>query len=206
MTVVVVTGATGDAGREVCRTLLGPDFTVVAVGTDAARLESVDADLRLTADLADLSATCVLAERVREAVGPVDGVVHLVGGWRAGQADTDFDWLNDRILGTLRHVTLAFRDDLVASNAGRLVIVSSTSVVVPNWGNANYVTVKAASEAWMRALASGWSNAGTAAAFTLAVTSIGRTGTSPATIASAVEEVWSRRTADLNGTTERLDA
>jgi NAD(P)-dependent dehydrogenase (short-subunit alcohol dehydrogenase family) len=136
---------------------------------------------------------------VRAEVGPVDGLVHLVGGWRGGQADADFDWLERRILTTLRHTTLAFRDDLSASPAGRFAIVGSSSATKPSWSNANYATVKSAADAWVAALASGWRKGGTAAAVTLVVDSIGDGGTSPAALADAVASLWSRPPAELNG-------
>ena len=71
-----------------------------------------------------------LIEDVHDAVGPVDGVLDLVGGWRgggglAGQSDDDFRFL-ERSLTALRHVSRAFDEDLRASKAARLAIVSST--------------------------------------------------------------------------------
>lgn len=200
---VVVTGATGAAGRAVCAALLGVGDTVVAVGSDEGRLATVPASHRMVADLADASSTTALAARVREEAGPLDGLVHLVGGWRAGQAEADFEWLERRILTTLRHATVAFRDDLSASPAGRLVIVGSSSAAKPTWGNANYATVKAAADAWVAALASGWRTGGTAAAVTLVVTSIGDGGTPTAALAERVAGLWSRPASELNGA--RLD-
>ncbi len=81
-----------------------------------------------------------------------------MGGFRGGgtfAANTDADWrfLDNGLIQTLRHVTLAFHDDLVASQAGRAVIVSGTAVDTPAAGSANYAAAKAAAEAWMRALA-----------------------------------------------------
>jgi 3-oxoacyl-[acyl-carrier protein] reductase len=201
--VVVVTGATGQAGRAVCAALMQAEETVVAVGSDEARLASVDASVRFVVDLADASATAALASRVRAEVGTVDGLVHLVGGWRGGQADADFEWLERRILTTLRSATLAFRDDLTASSAGRLAIVGSSSAAKPTWSNAAYATVKSAADAWVSAVASGWRKAGTAAAVTLVVTSIGGDGTPPTAIAETVTGLWSRPAAELNGS--RLD-
>ena len=85
-------------------------------------------------------------------------MVHLVGGYRGGAdfaANTDADWrfLSAGLIDTLRHVTLAFHDDLVRSSAGRAVIVSATAAASPTAGSANYAAAKAAAEAWMLALA-----------------------------------------------------
>ena len=83
-----------------------------------------------------------LAQRVRERFGRVDGLIHLVGGWRgggglAGQSDEDYRALEVG-LTALRHASRAFDADLRASDAGRLAIVSSTAVERPLAGGANY--------------------------------------------------------------------
>jgi NADP-dependent 3-hydroxy acid dehydrogenase YdfG len=90
----------------------------------------------------------------------VDGILHLVGGWRgggglAGQSDADYRALEVG-LTALRHVTRAFWDGLLASDAARCAIVSSTAVARPLAGGANYAAVKAAEEAWARAMAQGF--------------------------------------------------
>lgn len=199
MTVVVVTGATGDAGRAVTAALGAAGHTVVAVGSDAGRLESVDAAFRFTCDLTDVAATRSLAARVRSEVGAADGLVHLVGGWRAGHEADDWDWLEPRILTTLRFATLAFHDDLTASSAGRLVTIGSTSAAKPTWSGANYSTLKTAADSWVSGVASGWRKAGTAAAVTLLVTSIGGEGTPPGTVAARIATMWGEDAETLNG-------
>jgi 3-oxoacyl-[acyl-carrier protein] reductase len=198
-TVVVVTGATGDAGRAVCAALRDDGNTVVAVGSDAGRLESVDASHRFVADLTDAAATLELAERVHTAAGPADGLVHLVGGWRGGHEAEDWDWLEPRILTTLRLASLAFHDDLTASASGRLVTIGSTSAAKPTWGGANYATLKTAADAWVAGTASGWRKAGTAAAVTLVVSSIGGDGTPVDTIAARIRTLWDEPAESLNG-------
>ncbi len=86
--------------------------------------------------------------------GSIDGVVHLVGGWRGGggilgQTEEDYRVL-ERSFTALRYVSRAFWNDLVGSAAGRIAIVSSTTVEAPAAGSANYTAVKAASESWMQ--------------------------------------------------------
>jgi len=197
--VIVVAGATGDAGRAVCAALLTAGHTVVAVGSDAERLGTVDASAGLVCDLTDATATRDLAARVRSDVGPVDGLVHLVGGWRGGHDPDDWDWLEPRILTTLRLTTLAFHDDLTASSAGRLVTIGSTSAAKPTWGGANYSTLKTAADAWVAGVASGWRKAGTAAAVTLLVSSIGGDGTPVDAIAARIGTMWTETAEVLNG-------
>lgn len=203
MTVVVVTGATGTAGRAVCQALLGAGNTVVAVGSDEERLSSVDATLPLVCDLTDEHATRELASEIRARIGPVDGLVHLVGGWRAGHAADDWGWLEPRLLTTLRLATLAFHDNLTASPAGRLVTIGSSSAAKPTWSGANYATLKTAADAWTASVASGWRKAGTAAAVTLVVTSLGGDGTPVDQVAARIATLWNENAAELNG--NRID-
>jgi 3-oxoacyl-[acyl-carrier protein] reductase len=199
VTTVVVTGATGEAGRAISAMLTSAGATVVAVGSDAGRLDSVAASSRFVCDLTDGPATLQLAARVRTQVGPIDGLVHLVGGWRGGHEPDDWDWLEPRVLTTLRLTTLAFRDDLTAAPAGRLVTIGSTSAVKPTWSGANYATLKTAADAWVASIASGWRKAGTAAAVTLMVSSIGGTGTPVETLAARVATLWDEGADTLNG-------
>ena len=170
--VVLIAGATSASGRAVARALLETGATVVAVGSDQGRLEAMEAELPglvgERADLTDNDDVLELAMRVHARVGVIDGVVHLVGGWRGGggipgQTEEDYRVL-EHSFTALRHVSRAFWDDLVASPAGRIAMVSSTTVASPTAGGANYTAVKAASESWMHSLAQGFARAARAAA------------------------------------------
>lgn len=161
---VVLAGGTSAAGRACARVLVAAGARVVVVGSTSERLKAIASEIPGVAveqcDLTDADAVDALRERVHAAHGSVDGVLHLVGGWRgggglAGQSDDDFAFLL-RSLTALRHVSRAFDADLRASSAGRLTIVSSTSVVRPLAGGANYAAVKAASETWVRAVGQGY--------------------------------------------------
>jgi NAD(P)-dependent dehydrogenase (short-subunit alcohol dehydrogenase family) len=201
--VIVVTGATSDSGRAVASALLDAGNTVVTVGSNEERLATVAASFRFVCDLTDVAAAAALAARVREETGRPDGLVHLVGGWRSGHEPEDWAWLEPRLLTSLRAVTLAFHDDLGASDAGRLVVVGSASAAKPTWSGANYAVLKTAADAWVAGVASGWRKAGTAAAVTFVVKSLsteaGGDGTSVATLAEAIEPLWHQSAADLNG-------
>jgi NADP-dependent 3-hydroxy acid dehydrogenase YdfG len=160
--VVLVTGATGPAGTASTRALRAAGATVIAVGQSPERLaalaESIPGINTEVADLRDPDAVQRFAARVRDRHGAVDGLVHLVGGYRGGDgftSNSEADWrfLSSSLIDTLRHVTLAFHDDLVRSTAGRAVIVSARAAESPTAGSANYATAKAAAEAWMLALA-----------------------------------------------------
>ncbi|WP_018158107.1 SDR family NAD(P)-dependent oxidoreductase [Demetria terragena] len=108
-------------------------------------------------DLLDEDATRTWGAGLVETYGRVDGLIHLVGGWRGGQgiveADlADYAWLHDNLVRTLQHTTRALHDAIVASPVGRVAIVSTTMLERPTAKNAAYLTSKAAAETWMRAL------------------------------------------------------
>lgn len=194
---VLVTGATGDTGRAVASLLTGRGDTVLAVGSDAGRLESVDAAERLVADLLDRDAAAALAADVATRHDAIDGVLHLVGGWKPGWGDDVTDWLNARLVTSLLDVSEAFERMLLAAPAGRLAIVSSTVVTHDGPPTSAYAAAKLGAESWMAQLTSRW--AGTSAgAVTFVVRSIGdgEKATSPAALADALADVWDRAPGD----------
>lgn len=204
--IVIIAGASSAAGHAAASALQKSGATVVAVGSNAERLQDVEATSHYVCDLTDAAAVLDLAATVRAEVGPADGLIHLVGGWRTGHDDDGWAWLQSRLVCTLRHTTAAFRDDLSMSPAGRLAIVSSTSVDRPTWSNANYASAKAAAEAWVSAVASGWEKAGTAAAVTFVVRALGTNDgyTSVETVAGHIVRLWDAPAAKANGSRVRL--
>ncbi|GAB3555329.1 SDR family oxidoreductase [Arthrobacter tumbae] len=159
---ILVAGATSQAGVAAAEAFTSAGARVIAVGSDSARLELSlghlqDVELR-TCDLADFSAVLSLSNDLRVAGTNVDGLIHLVGGWRggsgiAGQTDEDYDFLHHSVLTTLRNTSRAFAGDLARSQRGRLAIVSATAVDSPTASSASYAAVKAAAETWVRAVA-----------------------------------------------------
>ena len=176
---VLIAGATSTAGVAVAAALAGAGARVLAVGSNADRLQRVLAVApeasTYVCDLADYAAVTALAATVHAEHGPIDGLIHLVGGWRGGggldgQTDEDWAFLHERVLTTLRNTTRAFNTDLLASFTGRLAIVSSVTVDAPTPGGANYASAKAAAETWTRAVGHGFAKSGdTAAAVIFAV-------------------------------------
>lgn len=201
---IVVAGAGGAAGHAVCAALTSAGAHVVAVGSRAESLagadgNGVDAAETAVVDLADPVAVAEWAAELRERRPSIDGVLHLVGGWRGGSAHDDWEWLERRVLTTLRVLSRELRDDLSASSAGRLAIVSSASVAAPRWGMANYVTLKAAAEMWVQALATGWRVKGTP---TAAVTFVAGSLDEPGAIerlTAGCSGLWSVGHEELNG-------
>lgn len=205
---VLIAGATSESGHAATRALVEAGARVVAVGRDAEKLDALAALSAATevCDLTDENAVLELAMRVHHAHGHVDGILNLVGGWRgggglAGQSDADFRFL-ERSLTALRHVSRAFDDDLRASDAARLAIVSSTSVERPLAGGANYAAVKAASEAWTRAVAQGFAKAARDGEQPLRAASVVFRASSLAgredALADAFVGLWDAEAAELN--------
>lgn len=159
---VLVAGATSASGHAAVGALVTAGASVIAAGRDEARLTLLEALGARTAavDLADEAAVGAFADRLDAEGARIDGILHLVGGWRGGgglpgQTEADYRALETG-LTALRHVSRAVWADLVASPAARVAIVSSTAVDRPLAGGANYAAVKAAEEAWARAMAQGF--------------------------------------------------
>jgi NAD(P)-dependent dehydrogenase (short-subunit alcohol dehydrogenase family) len=171
-------------------------------------------------DLLDRAAVQALADRIAAEHGHVDGVVHLVGGWRGAPtfADTsleDWDLLHDLLVRTLQHVSLAFEPLLRRSRNGRFVIVSAKAAERPTAGGAPYAAAKAAAEAWTLALADALKDTGSAAVI-LVVNALVNDAMRAArpesrfagytdvhTLAEAIGDLYDRPADEINGT--RLD-
>lgn len=118
-----------------------------------------------TVDLLDLQATRDWADRIQKDFGRIDGMVHLVGGWRGSTSfpETDLaDWelLEKLLVKTVQHTSLAFHDALLRSDRGRFVLVSQSGAHKPTANNAAYNAGKAAAEAWTLALGDAFRKAG----------------------------------------------
>jgi NAD(P)-dependent dehydrogenase (short-subunit alcohol dehydrogenase family) len=152
--------------------------TVSLVDTALERAEAVadqvragggQADARVV-DLLDDAAARAWAAGLLDTHGRVDGLVHLVGGWRGGSPLADpasfADWeaLEPPLVRTAQRTSAAFHDALRASPAGRYVLISSREATRPTQTNAAYAAAKAAAETWTLALADAFSGSSTAAA------------------------------------------
>ena len=195
---ILVTGATGDTGRAAAALLTSRGDTVIAVGTDAGRLETVDAADHLVADLTDRAATDVLAADVAQRLqkrgdANLDGILHLVGGWKPGWSDEVTDWLNARLVTTLLNVSGAFEPALLSAPAGRLAIVSTTAVTHDGPPSSAYAAAKLAAESWLGQLNARWAGS-PAGAVTFVVRSIGDAdnATDADAVAAALADVWAQ--------------
>jgi NAD(P)-dependent dehydrogenase (short-subunit alcohol dehydrogenase family) len=154
---LAVTGAGGGLGPTVVQALSDAGAWVAAADRSADLL----ADVAQIADEvagADLS-TEEGARAWASSLGEVDGVLHLIGGWRGGKTVEEMDLADLELLETLLfrtvvHTTRAFAPLIKAAGEhGRFALVSSSVVGKPSAGNAAYAATKAAAEAWTLTLA-----------------------------------------------------
>ncbi|MFE6895215.1 SDR family NAD(P)-dependent oxidoreductase [Streptomyces sp. NPDC057694] len=231
--VIAVAGAAGPAGRAALKRLAEAGATVIGADADAARLAEAVDEARYahggatvvgdTVDLLDLQATRDWANRIEKDFGRVDGVVHLVGGWRgsASFAETDLaDWdlLEKLLIRTVQHTSLAFEGALGRSERGRYLLISAAGASKPTAGNAAYAASKAAAEAWTLALGDAFRKAGgdagpRQAAAILVVKALVHDAmraerpnakfagfTDVKELAEAITGVWNKPAAEVNGT------
>jgi NAD(P)-dependent dehydrogenase (short-subunit alcohol dehydrogenase family) len=174
--VIAIAGVGGGLGPVVAERLAALGATVAGTDRSQEHLDALAADLDLpperwdgrTVDLLDEDATRAWGSALVERFGHVDGLVHLVGGWRGGQPLheaplADWDLLHDLLIRTVQHTTRAFHDQLAAGEHGRFVLVSAKQAQSPSNTNAAYASAKAAAEAWTLALADGFEPGGATA-------------------------------------------
>jgi NAD(P)-dependent dehydrogenase (short-subunit alcohol dehydrogenase family) len=171
--VIAIAGIGGGLGPVVAERLAAAGAVVAGTDRNAEALERIGAALPdqkrwdgRVVDLLDEDATRKWCAALVERFGQVDGLLHLVGGWRGGSPLheaplEDWELLHDLLIRTVQHTTRAFHDQLAASSHGRFVLVSAKQAQAPSNSNAAYAAAKAAAEAWTLALADGFS--GTAA-------------------------------------------
>jgi NAD(P)-dependent dehydrogenase (short-subunit alcohol dehydrogenase family) len=231
--VVAVAGAGGPAGYATLQRLAEAGATVVASDANAERLaQGVDAArfahggatvIGDTVDLLDMAEAREWAAKTEKEFGRVDGLIHLVGGWRGSAtfAETDLaDWdvLHDLLVRTVQHTSLAFESPLARSRNGRFVLVSAAGASRPTAGNAAYAAAKSAAEAWTLALADAFRKAaqgGTppAAATVLIVKALVHDAlraerpdarfagfTDVKDLAGSICQLWQRPAGEVNGT------
>lgn len=230
--VIAVAGAGGPAGRAVVRRLAAAGAVVSAADADADRLDASVTDARAAVpgaviegrvvDLLDLDAASAWVAGTEEAHGRLDGLVHLVGGWRGGRGLTPealehWALLERLLVGTAQVTSLAAHDALLRSGRGRFAIVSAAGAGRPTAGNAAYAAAKAAAEAWTLAVGDSFAKAapesGPDAAATIVVVKAlyddamraarpeakfpGYTHVDD--LAETIAGLWARPTAELNG-------
>jgi NAD(P)-dependent dehydrogenase (short-subunit alcohol dehydrogenase family) len=163
---VLVTGATGPAGRAVAARFLAEGARVGVNASNPGRLaalvDALDAPagrlLAVPGDLTDPDEARGVVATVEDAFGRVDVVAHLVGGWVGGTAVADLDHAEvrrmlDQHLWTTLHVLQAVVPGMRTRGFGRVVAVSSPFAAAPGPRGASYAMAKAAQEVLLRSLA-----------------------------------------------------
>jgi NAD(P)-dependent dehydrogenase (short-subunit alcohol dehydrogenase family) len=174
--VIAVAGIGGGLGPAVAARLAEAGAIVAGANRGQAEVDAVREEVGLdperwdghAVDLTDEDAVAGWREALVGRFGRVDGLVHLVGGWRGGQPLheeplTDWDLLHALLIRTVQLTTRAFHDQLAASEHGRFVLVSAKQAQKPSNTSAAYASAKAAAEAWTLAYAAGFGPGGATA-------------------------------------------
>jgi NAD(P)-dependent dehydrogenase (short-subunit alcohol dehydrogenase family) len=172
--VIAVAGGAGNLGPTVVRRLAEEGAAVSVCGRDQADLAALASEIEpaIETDVVDLLDAAATKAWADDLVGRhdrrVDGLVHLVGGWRGGKPIEeapleDWDFLSPLLVTTLQHATQAFAPHLMSSGRGRFVIVSTGQAQAPTSQNAVYAAAKAAGETWTLALADRFKKTGATA-------------------------------------------
>lgn len=171
--VIAIAGAGGGLGPVVAERLAAEGASLALTDVKQESLDPVVAALGLPGERIDSRVVDLLdgeaAERWAEAIetrfGHVDGLLHLVGGWRGGDpietaSLEDYEWLHDLLVRTTQRVSRAFYAPLQRSDHGCFVLVSSAQAQEPEGTNAAYAATKAAAESWTLALADAFAGEG----------------------------------------------
>jgi NAD(P)-dependent dehydrogenase (short-subunit alcohol dehydrogenase family) len=164
--VVLITGATGAAGRAAATRFADDDARLGLVGTDEGRLAAMAEELGLPADrvttavgdLRDPEAARGVVAAVVERLGPIDVVLHLVGGWAGGTPTTEEDpgVVADMLaqhLWTTFHIIQATVPAMAERGWGRVVAITASVTATPAPNMAAYAIAKSAEEALLRTVA-----------------------------------------------------
>jgi NAD(P)-dependent dehydrogenase (short-subunit alcohol dehydrogenase family) len=151
---VLVTGANGGLGTAVCQAFLDSGATVIGVARvwkEPARFATVSADVG-TAEGCEK----MMAQALQR--GPLDALVHLVGGFSGGSpltetSDETWDGMMDLNLRTAFCAMRAALRPMTAAGRGRIVAIGSRVAVEPSPNFAAYAVSKAALVALVRNVA-----------------------------------------------------
>ena len=164
--VVLITGATGSVGHAVVRAFAGSDCRIGLVGTNLDRLVALAADVELAndrwaagvGDLGEPAEAIAAVDAVVERFGPIDVLLHLVGGYAGGASIVDLDpadvaaMLDQHLWSTL-NVVRAVVPGMTERGWGRIVAVTASITANPPPRMAPYAIAKAAEETLLRTLA-----------------------------------------------------
>ena len=172
--VVVVTGGSSGIGKALALRLAEVGATVVTVARGKEALDEAVREFEaqgLTlhayeADLADMTQVEAVAQRIREAHGPVSVLVNNAGRSIRRAIENSYDRFHDyertmqlNYFGAVR-LSLCLLPDMSAQHDGHIVNISSIGVLTNAPRFSAYVASKAALDAWTRCAASEFSDRG----------------------------------------------
>ena len=158
---VLITGAGGGLGTAVCAAFKESGATVIAV--DRAWHETKP----FVTISGDLTTADGCRDMIRQACehGPLQALVHLVGGFRGGSpvaetTDADFDLMMSVNVRIAFNAIRAALDPMLKAKHGRIVAIGSRAAVEPSPNLAAYAVSKAALVALVRNVAAEVGNSG----------------------------------------------
>jgi NAD(P)-dependent dehydrogenase (short-subunit alcohol dehydrogenase family) len=174
--VVVISGAMGELGMLVARTLAERGACLALLDRNADRLATLATSLALPdsrlftreVNLNAADAVASIAGEVQNKFNKVDALLHLVGGWTGGKSLVeapidDFNFMLNQHLWTSLNMIKAFVPLLVKNGWGRVVMVSSQLASHPVPERGPYAIAKSAQEALVLSLAQELSGSGVTA-------------------------------------------
>jgi NAD(P)-dependent dehydrogenase (short-subunit alcohol dehydrogenase family) len=174
--VIAIAGAGGGLGPVVAKRLADAGASLSLADRSQEVADEVAHSLGIPDDRVDPQAVDLLDETAandwaastEQRFGRVDGLLHLVGGYRGGDPIhsfdlADYEFLHGLLVRTLQFATRAFHPALIKSEHGRFLLVSAAAAQNPEDGNAAYASTKAAAEAWTLALADSFDGTGATA-------------------------------------------
>lgn len=212
--VVAITGATGRLGRVVSARFAEAGARLALLARSEEKVAALASELPggserhagFAVDLGSEVSAAAAAAAVRERLGSVDVLLHLVGGYAGGTPfidgnDDEWHHLLDLNLWPTVHAVRAFLPDIIAAEHGRIVTVSAFVAGTPTPKHAAYAATKAAVEALTISVARDLAGT-TATANVIVLRSIGDekpTDTRPQEIAAALLWLSSPEAGATNG-------
>jgi NAD(P)-dependent dehydrogenase (short-subunit alcohol dehydrogenase family) len=161
----MITGASGGLGSTVTGVFRGAGFRVAAVARRWETEAEEEDFVPIAADLSKRAGAESAVLRALAALGHIDAVVHLAGGFRGGtrvEDTTDTDWeqmLNLNLMSAV-YVLRAAIPVMRARGRGRVVFVGSKAAVEAAPGASAYAASKAALVSLARSAAAELSDGG----------------------------------------------
>ncbi len=212
---IVITGATGVLGNLTAKTFAALGHKLALLDIDQNKLDSLTSELNLpserlyaqTLNLLDVKTLRASAEAASAALGGIHAVFHLVGGWVGGKTfaestQDDLEFMLNQHVRTTFNLFQTFSPYLAASQWGRVIAISASTVTSPPGKSAVYTATKAAQENFVLSLAAELKSVNVTANI-IQVKAIDTenkgTGTTPAEIVSTMKYLFSDEAAKITG-------